>query len=426
MKLLIKQGHLLDPKTNRDGVYDLLIEEGLIADIGDEINEQADYIINAAGNYVMPGLIDLHVHLREPGYEYKETIQTGAAAAAKGGYTTICAMPNTNPATDNVQILKLVQEKAKKEAVVNVEFIGAVTCGQDGTTLTDIAAMAKQGICAISEDGKSVMATDLYLKGMQLAKENNIPVFAHCEDRSLVRGGVINAGAKAKEYGLNGITNAVEDVIAARDILLAKEAGCQLHLCHCSTKDSVTLVKMAKEMGLPVTAEVCPHHFAMADEEIAANHGDYKMNPPLRSREDVEALKQGLKDGVMEVIATDHAPHGWEENDQSFEKAPFGIVGLETALALTMTELVEKGWLTKLQMVDKMSYQPAKVLGINKGTLEVGSVADVVIADLTTRYQIDKNNFVSKGKNTPFDNKEVVGKVLTTIVEGNVVYQGGL
>ena len=283
--------------------------------------------------------------------------------------------------------------------------------------------MKKAGICALSEDGKSVMATDLYMKAMQLAKEADLPIFAHCEDRSLVRGGVMNAGKKAKEFGYAGITNAVEDVIVARDILMAKEAGCRLHLCHCSTEDSVTLVKMAKEMNLPVTAEVCPHHFAMSDDEITRDHGDFKMNPPLRAHKDVEALKVGLKEDIMQVIATDHAPHGYEENNQTFDKAPFGIVGLETALSLTVTELVKTGYLTPMQMVEKLSLNPAKILGINKGRLSEGYPADIVIADLDKKTKIDKTQFASKGTNTPFDGKEVFGEVVATICGGKIVYQ---
>lgn len=348
MKTLIKHGYVLDPATKTEGFYDILIKDDKIITVAHSIDETADKVIDATGKYVMPGFIDLHVHLREPGFEYKETIESGVHAAAKGGYTTICPMPNTNPVTDCKEVVEYVVKKAKKLGLVNVQPVGAVTKGQAGEELCDYNAMKEAGICAISEDGKSVMPSDLYMDAMVAAKEAELPVFAHCEDRDLVRGGVINAGPKALEYGLQGITNAVEDVITARDIFMAKEAGCRLHLCHCSTKDSVRLVKLAKEMGLSVTAEVCPHHFTLTDQDIDRNHGDYKMNPPLRSPEDVEALKQGLKEGIMEVIATDHAPHGTEENDQTMDKAPFGIVGMETAFSLGVTELVKKGYLTKM------------------------------------------------------------------------------
>lgn len=423
MKTLIKHGYVLDPATKTEGFYDILIKDDKIITVAHSIDETADKVIDATGKYVMPGFIDLHVHLREPGFEYKETIESGVHAAAKGGYTTICPMPNTNPVTDCKEVVEYVVKKAKKLGLVNVQPVGAVTKGQAGEELCDYNAMKEAGICAISEDGKSVMPSDLYMDAMVAAKEAELPVFAHCEDRDLVRGGVINAGPKALEYGLQGITNAVEDVITARDIFMAKEAGCRLHLCHCSTKDSVRLVKLAKEMGLSVTAEVCPHHFTLTDQDIDRNHGDYKMNPPLRSPEDVEALKQGLKEGIMEVIATDHAPHGTEENDQTMDKAPFGIVGMETAFSLGVTELVKKGYLTKMQLVEKMSTNPAKVLKIPKGTLQPGSVADIVIADFDKEVTIDSSQFASKGKNTPFNGWKVYGQVEMTICNGKIVYE---
>lgn len=423
MITLIKNGYVIDPATGTEGKYDVLIEDGLIKSVEQEINVNADEVIDAADKYVMPGFIDLHVHLREPGFEYKETIKTGAMSAAAGGYTTICPMPNTNPVIDSKEMVEYLLTKAKEDSVVNIIPVGAVTIGQMGKELADIKGMASAGALAISEDGKSVMDVNLYVEGMKAAKEAGIAVFAHCEDKVLVRGGCMNAGKKAEELGFNGITNAVEDVITARDIFLAKETGVSLHLCHCSTSDSVRLVQMAKEMGLPVTAEVCPHHFTMSDDEIPGDDADYKMNPPLRSKMDVDALKEGLKNNIMDVIATDHAPHGEEEKKRSMKSAPFGIVGLETAFALTMTELVNKGYLTPMQMVEKMSYNPAKVLGIDKGSLAPGKVADVVIADPKASYKIDKNTFLSKGKNTPFHGKEVVGKVVLTMVNGNIVFE---
>lgn len=423
MTLLIKNGYILDPSTGTEGSYDLLIEDGIIRELRAGIDITADQVIEAGGLYVMPGFIDLHVHLREPGYEYKETIATGALAAARGGYTTICPMPNTNPVTDSRQMIETILTKAKTEAVVHILPIGAVTIGQSGQELADIKAMAAAGAVAVSEDGKSVMNTALYQRGMIEAKEAGIPVFAHCEDKELVGKGVLNEGVKSREFNMPGISNAVEDIIAARDILLAKNTGVKLHLCHCSTRDSVTFIDMAKKDGLPVTGEVCPHHFTMADEEITGDDANYKMNPPLRSREDIMALKEGLKNNIMDVIATDHAPHSAEEKAKSIKEAPFGIVGLETAFALTMTELVEQGYLTPMQMVEKMSLNPAKVLGIDKGSLAVGKAADVVIADPNEKYKIDVNEFASKGKNTPFQGKEVVGRVKVTIVDGKIVFQ---
>lgn len=422
MRTVIKNGHILDPVSNVNEVMDLLFEDGKIQKMEHAIIEEADQIIDATGKYVMPGFIDLHVHLRDPGFEYKETLETGVRAAAHGGFTTICAMPNTMPVTDCEEVVSYLVDKAKKMDLIHVLPIGAVTIGQEGKELADFEAMKKAGICAISEDGKSVMSTDLYMEAMKKAAKLGLPVFAHCEDRPLVRGGVMNAGKKAEELGLKGITNTVEDVITARDIFMAKEAGCKLHLCHCSTKDSVRLVKMGKEMGVSVSAEVCPHHFAMTEDEITKNHGDFKMNPPLRKKEDVEALIAGLADGTMEMIATDHAPHGFEENDQTMDKAPFGIVGLETAFSLTMTKLVKTGRLTPMQMVERMSTAPARLLGLNKGGLQPGMDADIVIADFSKETVIDKTTFLSKGRNTPFDQMPVTGEVTMTICNGKVVY----
>lgn len=423
LTILIKNGYVLDPASGKEGNYDILIEDNVIKAVEKEITLYADQVIQANDKYVMPGFIDLHVHLREPGFEYKETIKTGALAAAAGGYTTICPMPNTNPAIDSVSMVELLNQKAQEDSVVHIIPVGAVTVGQIGKELADIKGMANAGALGISEDGKSVMDIKLYLEGMREAKEAGIAVFAHCEEKNLVGKGCLNEGEKSKELGFPGISNAVEDIITARDIFLAKETGVKLHLCHCSTEASVKLVKMAKEMKLPVTAEVCPHHFTMTDEEIPCDDADYKMNPPLRSATDVQALKEGLKNNIMDVIATDHAPHGEEEKKKSITEAPFGIVGLETAFALTMTELVDKGYLTPMQMVEKMSFNPAKVLGIDKGSLEVGKTADIVIADPKAKYNIDKNKFVSKGKNTPFHGKEVVGKIMLTMVDGQVVYE---
>ena len=422
MKTLICGGRIIDPAQNMDEIGDILIEDGKIAQIASKIIEEADQTINAEGHVVMPGFIDLHVHLREPGFEYKETIRTGAMAAARGGVTTICPMPNTKPVIDSPDRVKDLLERAK-DAAVHILPIGAVTIGQEGNELADIAGMKEAGAVALSEDGKSVMDSLVFRHALKEAAKNKIPMFSHCEDKALVDGGVMNAGAKAEELGLPGITNAVEDVIVARDILMAKETGCRLHLCHCSTADSVLLIEMAKQQGLPVTGEVCPHHFTMSDDEITEDHGRFKMNPPLRSRADVEALKKGLAGGIMDVISTDHAPHGKEEKDQSMRKAPFGIVGLETAVPLTISELVEKEYLTPMQMAEKMSYNPAKILGLDKGSLAEGKIADVVIIDPNEEYVIDKNTFASKGRNTPFHGRTVRGKVKVTICDGKVVYK---
>ncbi|MDF2539203.1 MAG: pyrC [Herbinix sp.] len=434
MFTLIKNGFVIDPATDREGNYDLLIEADIIVEVGQSITiERAKSIasekgetltiMDAAGKYIMPGFIDLHVHLREPGFEYKETIKTGTMAAAAGGFTTICPMPNTKPVTDNAVMIKWIRNKAVEDSLVNLLPIGAITTGQEGKELTDISELRKAGAVAISEDGKSVMDTALYAQAMRQAAQCDIPVFAHCEDKSLVGKGAVNAGKKAEELKLAGISNAVEDIITARDILLAKDTGVKLHLCHCSTKDSVKMLALAKKEGLPVTGEVCPHHFTLCDEDIPSDDADYKMNPPLRSREDIQALREALKEGIIDVISTDHAPHAAEEKEKSMAEAPFGIVGLETAFALSMTELVMKGYLTIKQLVEKMSVNPAKILKIKRGCIDEGYVADLVIADPEAIYAIDRNQFLSKSKNTPFHGRMVYGRIEYTFVAGKLVYE---
>lgn len=424
MRILIKNGQVINPATNTNEVLDLLIEDKAVVKMESDITEEADRVVDARGCFVMPGFIDLHVHFRDPGLEHKETIETGSKAAVCGGYTTVFAMPNTKPVADNADVINYVHNKAKEIGITNVSQVGAITKGQAGAELADIEEMAEAGIITISEDGKSVMNSQLYREAMELAAKLNLTVLAHCEDINLVNGGVVNADAHAKELGLGGITNSVEDVIVARDIMLSRDTGAKLHLCHCSTKDSVTMVKLAKEEGLRVTAEVCPHHFVLTSEDIKnPEDTDYKMNPPLRTREDVEALKAGLRDGIMDVIATDHAPHSAEEKNTTMKKAPFGIVGIETAAALTYSELVLGGILTPVQMAEKMSYNPAKVVGIDKGDIQPGKTADIVIFNPNETYIIDKNEFASKGKNTPFHGRKVTGRVCMTIMDGNIVFE---
>lgn len=423
MSILIQNGIVVDPASKKQEQADVLIEGGIIKKIASEIKEEADKKIDAKGCYVMPGFIDLHVHLREPGFEYKETIETGSLAAAQGGFTTICAMPNTKPVIDNPDRVKFVYNKAKVVGAVHVLQIGAVTKGQAGEEPAEIEAMKKAGIVAVSEDGKSVMNTKVYVEAMKLAKENGLPVFAHCEDKNLAGNGVLNAGKKAEELGMEGITNAVEDIIIGRDIILARENDVQLHVCHCSTAFGVQLIQNAKKVMDKLTAEVCPHHFTLSEDDIPKDDANYKMNPPLRSKEDVQALKEGLKNGSIDVIATDHAPHSYEEKNGSIKNAAFGIVGLETAAALTYTELVEKDWLSVMQMAEKMSYNPAKIIGIDKGSVQEEKAADLVIFDPEKEYAIDVSKFASKGKNTPFGGRKVKGQVRVTICGGQVVYQ---
>ena len=428
MNILIKNGRVLDPATGKDGIYDILVTDNIITKVESNIDEDAIKseqeckVIDASNQFVMPGLIDLHVHFREPGFEYKETIKTGSLSAARGGFTSVCPMPNTKPVIDSVEMLEKELDIIKRDAVVNVYPVAAITKGMKGEELTDIRELVKHGAIAISEDGKSVMNSSLLREAMKIAKETGIPVLSHCEDINLVEGGVMNKGERSEELGLKGISNAVEDIIVARDIMLAKETGCRLHLCHCSTYDSVRLIEEAKKEGLPVTGEVCPHHFSLTEEDIVADDANYKMNPPIRTKKDVDELIAGIHNNIIDIISTDHAPHSEEEKTGSMTKAPFGIVGLETSVSLVVTELLAKGVITPLKMAEIMSYNPAKVIGIDRGTLQVGKVADITIIDPNKEYVIDKNEFVSKGKNTPFDGKKVKGKVMTTIVNGKIVY----
>ena len=447
MTILIKNGRLINPSENLDKVMDIFVEDGIIKEKAE--SKQADTVIDAAGCYVMPGLIDLHVHFRDPGLTYKEDIETGSKAAAKGGFTTVCCMPNTKPVVDNVETVKYIIEIGEKTGLTNVLPVGAVTKNMAGVEITDVEELKKAGICAISEDGKSVMNSGVYRKAMKNAAKANVPVLAHCEDINLVEGGVINLGDKSSELGVKGISNAVEDVSADYQVRISAKCGDGLHeleeiLGNIIRSRRVYLEKVYPytqagklqsirkygqllseeytEEGIKVTAEVCPHHFSMCSDDITSNDGNFKMNPPLRAREDMEALIKGLQDDIMDVISTDHAPHSAEEKAKDLEHAPFGIVGLETSVALTVTNLVKKGYLTPMQMAAKMSYNPAKVLGIPKGTLDEGKIADITIINPDKEYTIDVNTFESKGKNTPFDGYKVSGEVEYTILNGKVVY----
>ena len=423
MLLLIQNGTVINPADKTQTAADVLVEDGIIKKIAPKQKVKADRVIDASGCYVMPGFIDMHVHLRDPGQEHKETVETGARAAAHGGFTTIVAMPNTKPVVDNADVVNYVHNKARDMRLVNILQTGAVTKGQRGEELSDIEAMVEAGIPALSEDGKTVMNSQLYREAMTLAVKYDIPMLAHCEDANMVQKGVVNADETMRKMKFAGIANAVEDVIAARDIMLAKDTGAALHLCHCSTKDSVWMVEMAKKKGIHVTAEVCPHHFILTSSDIPGDDANFKMNPPLRTKEDLQALREGLKADIIDVIATDHAPHTPIEKGVGIKKAPFGIVGLETAAALTMTELVDKGYLTILQMAEKMSYNPAKILGLDKGVVEEGKTADLVVFNPGKQYVIEPENFCSKGRNTPFAGKKVKGMVMATIVDGRVIYE---
>lgn len=423
--ILIKNGRVIDPANNIDKICDVLIENGKVTMVADEIMSSANKVIDAEGMWVTPGLIDLHVHFRQPGYEKKETIATGTRSGAMGGFTTVCVMPNTNPVTDNEIVVEYVKMKAEKEGVINVLPIGSITKGQKGEELADIGKMAELGICAISEDGRSVENAGLMKTALKYAAMFNLPVFNHCEDISLVGKGQMNAGDKAALLGLKGISDDSEEVIVARDTILAQSVDAEIHLCHMSTKGCVELIRQAKERGVKVTAEVTPHHFTLSEDDINDYDSNYKMNPPLRAKEDVQALKEALRDGIIEVIATDHAPHHIDEKNCEFERAANGIIGLETALPLAITELVEGGFLTPSQLIEKMSYNPAKIIHSDKGTLSIGATADVTIINPNIEYNVDVDKMLSKGKNTPFGGRRVKGRALYTIVGGNVIVENG-
>ncbi|MBN2220641.1 MAG: dihydroorotase [Vallitaleaceae bacterium] len=429
--MIIKNAYVIDPKNGIEGMKNIWISDGKIAEIkeinkngereaeGDETREE---IIDAKGMWVIPGAIDLHVHLREPGFEYKEDIETGAKSAAKGGVTTIVAMPNTKPVVDHPEVVDYIYKKAREKACVNVLQVGAITKGQAGTELAAIEEMSKAGICAISEDGRTVMDSKLLKEAMVIAKDLNLPILSHCEDEALA-GGAMNEGEISRKLGLAGIPKEAEDIITARDIQLAAAVGAKLHLCHVSTASSTKIIHFAKEQGVQVTAEVCPHHFSLTQDAVDGKDANTKMNPPLREKEDVEALKKGLQSGIIDCIATDHAPHHIDEKKKSYQEAPNGIIGLETMIPLTITELVEQGYLSPSQMVEKISVNPAKVLGIDKGHLGVGAVADLVLIDPKAQYILSVKDFASKSTNTPFLGKAVQGRVMRTLVAGKTVYQ---
>jgi len=424
--ILIKNGRVLDPANEIDAVLDILIKGGEIFETGKNLQPDGHTrLIDATGMWVVPGLVDMHVHLRDPGGLHKETIATGTAAAAAGGFTTICPMANTDPVTDNEATVNYIHATAEKEGIVHVAPIGSVTKGLLGEGLSDIGEMQVAGICAISDDGKAVANAALFKSALKYAAKLDLPVLTHAEDLSLTGKGQIAAGSHAKKLGLTGIPNDSEEVMIARDIILARNTGAKLHICHVSTAEGLTHIRTAKEQGRHITAEACPHHFTLADEDIPESDANFKMSPPLRSRKDVEAIKAALNDGTIDVIATDHAPHHEDDKNGEFEQAANGIVGLETAVPLCITELVVPEILTPMELIAKLTINPAHILGLDKGTLGIGKMADVTIIDPNFKFNIDMDTFKSKSRNTPFHDREVQGKVMYTLVNGKIVYEGG-
>jgi dihydroorotase len=424
--ILIRAGRVIDPATGRDETADVFLRDGRVERVGRDIGRPDDAeVIDASGLVVVPGLIDLHVHLREPGQEHKETIATGARAAAAGGFTAVCAMPNTDPPVDDPAAVGYVRAAGLRAGAARVYPTGAVSLGQKGERLTEIGEMTAAGAVAITDDGRPVATAGLMRLALEYARTFGIPVASHCEDTTLSRGGSMNEGVTAMRLGVIGIPNAAEDIGIARDLLLAGLTGGRLHIQHVSTRAGVAMIRAAKERGLPVTAEAAPHHFTLTDEAVDGYRTDAKVNPPLRAPADRDAIVAGVADGTIDVIATDHAPHHYDEKEQAFEDAPFGIVGLETALGLAITELVETRIIDLPALIMRMSTAPARAFNLPGGTLRAGSIADVTILDPARRWTVDPTTFLSKSRNTPFAGRTLRGRAICTIVAGRVVHHAG-
>lgn len=424
MEYLIKDGRVIDPANNIDSILDIMLSDGKIEKVGKSLNDKAQ-IIDAAGLIVAPGLVDMHTHLREPGREDEETVLSGTLAAIKGGFTSVACMPNTEPPLDNPAIVKSLKDIIKKDARANVFMIGAITEAREGKRPTDFHKMRTGGVVAVSDDGSSVEDEKVMAQALEQSKEERMLIIEHCEDPKISGNGVMNHGYIATKLGLKGIPSKSEYERVRRDIELAKKAGARIHIAHVSTKESVDIIRKAKKDGVKVTAETAPHYFSLTEECCATYDTNAKMNPPLRSKEDAEALKKGLKDGTIDVIATDHAPHTDSEKDVEFAFAPFGIIGLETALSLSIMELVDKNILSWAELVAKMSVNPSNILGLGRGSLKKGSVADIVIIDPAKEYTYTKESIVSKSNNSPFINWVLKGKVCKVFVGGNIVLNIG-
>ena len=424
MRLLIRGGRVVDPAHGIDGGRDILIDSGKIVQIGRHLTGDGFEVLDISGLAAAPGLVDMHVHLREPGFEAKETVATGCAAAARGGVTTLVAMPNTRPATDCPEIVTLVREKAAPTGV-NVLPAGAVTAGQKGQALTDFAALKAAGVPALTDDGVPIQNTALLRRAMLEAKVLGLPLLDHCEDRDMVQNYAVNEGKVSRELGLPGRPAIAEELQIMRDVMLAEETGAHIHICHISTGKGVDIVRQAKARGVRVTCETCPQYFTLTEDEVLRQGTMARVNPPLRTAADVEAIRAGLIDGTIDAIVTDHAPHTAEEKSRPLPDAPSGMVGLETSLALALTELYHSGLLPLSRVLALMSASPSALLGLDKGTLDVGRDADLVIFDPGLEWTIDKNQFASKGRNTPFHGRTVRGRVKYTISRGNIIYQEG-
>ena len=417
-KLLIKGGKLVFADGVREG--DILADGGKIIKIGQGLEDAGAEVVDARGLHVFPGLIDMHVHLREPGFEYKEDIASGSAAAVHGGFTQVCCMPNTQPVCDNAAVVGYIVARSKEVGLCKVRPIGAITKGEAGESLAEMGKMKDAGAVAVSDDGRPVSDARMMRLAIEYASDFGLLCLSHCEDKSLVDGGVVNEGYNSTLAGLKGIPRAAEEIMLAREIILAETLGKRVHICHVSTKGGVQLLREAKARGVRVTAETCPHYFMLTDDVIVTYDANTKVNPPIREAEDVAAIREGLRDGTLDCIVTDHAPHHRDEKSGEYNLAAFGISGIETSFSLSYTALVKSGVLTLEQLADRMSAAPARILGLEGGSLKEGGVADIMLADLDEKYMIDPKDFLSKGKNTPFAGREAYGRVKCTIVDGNI------
>lgn len=425
MSLLIKGGRVIDPANQRDVVADVLVEDGRIVQFGTNLSRAGVTVWNAEGQWVVPGLIDVHVHLREPGQTIKETIQTGTKAAARGGFTSVMTMPNTDPVIDSPAIVELIRYKSQDQSVVRVYVAASVTKGGAGETLSDAYAIKLAGASALSDDPFTVMDSEVMRRGMEYAKTFDLPITTHCEDKRMVVDGVMHEGEVSTRLGLKGLPSVAEDIITSRNILLAEATGCRLHLAHLSTAGAVEMVRAAKRRGVAVTAEVTPHHLTLTHQAVEGYRASAKMNPPLRTERDLKAVLQGLQDGTIDCIATDHAPHTHAEKEEgTLGEAPFGIIGLETSVGVIMTALVHQGVLTPHRMVEAMSTAPAKIFGFPGGHLSMGASADITVIDPERVWTVESRSFASKGRNTPYEGAAMKGKAVMTMVGGKVVYEG--